>query len=85
MCMLAHGTPILVEKATIALNVTLRITVCKQIHDFKTYGEGHTKSHKLTQNRGNQWLHKIEFDPMKIKKINLSNKDKIPKRNHNFY
>ena len=48
---LIQCTPLLVEKAAVAPDVTLRLTACKQVSvqvretpGFKTHGEGHTKS-----------------------------------------
>ena len=62
-------TPLLVEKAGVAPDVTLRFTACKQVRVqvreppwlYNPWGG----SHKV-QNRGNQWLHKMDLDRTKF-------------------
>ena len=61
-------TPLLVEKAGVAPDVTFRITACKQervqarypLWIWNPWGRIHE-----VQNRSNQWLHKIDLGPDK--------------------
>ena len=72
MYMLIQCTPLLVEKAGVAPDVTFRITACKQervqarypLWIWNPWGRTHE-----VQNRSNQWLHKMDLGPdKKIKK-----------------
>ena len=69
---LIQCTPLLVEKAGVAPDVTFRITACKQesvqarypLWIWNPWGRTHE-----VQNRSNQWLHKMDLGPdKKIKK-----------------
>ena len=65
---------LLVEKAGVAPDVTLRFTTCKQVRMrareppwlWNPWGGSHE-----VQNRGNQWLHKMDLGATKIKKKNF--------------
>ena len=72
---LIQCTPLLVEKAGVAPDVTFRITACKQervqarypLWIWNPWGRTHE-----VQNRSNQWLHKMDLGPDK----NLKKKKK---------
>ena len=65
---LIQCTPLLVEKAGVAPDVTFRITACKQervqarypLWIWNPWGRTHE-----VQNRSNQWLHKMDLGPDK--------------------
>ena len=68
---LIQCTPLLVEKAGVAPDMTFGITVCKQervqARDPLWIWIPWGRTHKV-QNRSNQWLHKLGLVPTKIKK-----------------
>ena len=73
--MLIQCTPLLVEKAGVAPDVTFRITACKQERVQARYPlwiwNPWGRTHKV-QNRSNQWLHEMDLGPEK----NLKKKTK---------
>ena len=83
--MLIQCTPLLVEKAGVAPDVTFRITACKQERVQARYPLwiwnpwGRTNE---VQNRSNQWLHKMDLGP--DKKFLKKRKKKILFDEHNF-
>ena len=71
--MLIQCTPLLVEKAGVAPDMTLGITTCKQervqVRDSLQIWNPWGRTHEV-QNRSNQWLHKLGLGPPKNRKGN---------------
>ena len=81
---LIQCTPLLVEKADVSPDMTLRFTTCNQVSVqarespwlWNPWGGSHE-----VQNRGNQWHHKMDLGP--TKKFLKKNETSVLKNNSN--
>ena len=55
------------RKSSVAPDVTIRFTACKQVSVAGKRTALALKGSYKVQNRGNQWLHKMDLGPTKIK------------------